>query len=442
LTLKLLLTQIYKKQMKKSDAFKKERAQKIEAQRALHTKAEGEKRSLSEEETTEFRALQTEIEGLTGKITDAEAYEVNLRSLEDKGENIDPNPGEVKPEERKAVFSIHRAIRSQMVNGGVKLEGAELEMHQRATSAAKDSNIPVAGFAFEMRTQSVTGDSGTKGGNLVPTELQSPIDFLRPKPLMVKMGATYLTGLTGNLKFPKNEGGIVATWEGETDTVDPTSNVYGYLDSLPKRLSVTVPISLQNIMQSSIDLEKYTVNEINLAIENAVDVATVNGSGIGQPLGVLNHTGVNQVTTAADGSVPTWDTIVDLETGVFVANANASRMAYIINPKTRGKLKKTKHAAGDLNYIMGTDGKVNGYDAETTNHVPGNLTKGTGTNLSAAAFGDWSQVMINQWSVMDISVDEFSRKKEGLIEVTVNVFLDVLIKEPKAFSVVKGLITA
>jgi len=428
--------------MKKSAELKQERAQKIEAQKALHTTATTEKRNLNEAETVSFESLQGEIEVLTRSISNAEAYEKNLRSMEEPGETIEVKPGEEKPEERKAVFSIHRAIRSQMVNGGVKLEGAELEMHQRAAKSAADSKIPIGGVAIEMRTQSVTGDSGTKGGHLVPTELQSPIDFLRPQPLMRKIGATYLTGLTGNLKFPKNEGGIVATWEGETDTVDPTSNVYGYLDSIPKRVSVTVPISLQNVMQSSIDLEMYTINEINLAIANAIDAAAVNGSGIGQPLGVLNNTSVNQVTTATDGSAPTWDMIVDLETGVFVENANAAKMSYIVNPKTRGKLKKTKHAAGDLNYIMGTDGKVNGYDVETSNHVPGNLTKGTGTNLSAAAFGDWSQLMINQWGVMDLSVDEFSRKKDGIIEITANVFLDVLIKQPKAFSVVKGLITA
>jgi HK97 family phage major capsid protein len=213
------------------------------------------------------------------------------------------------------------------------------------------------------------------------------------------------------------------------------------LDSIPKRLSVTVPISLQNLLQSSIDLERYTINEINLAIENAIDAAAINGTGTGQPLGILNNTNVNTVATGTNGSDPTWDMIIDAETNVFVANASAAKMNYIMNPKTRGKLKKTKHAAGDLNYIMGTDGNVNGYASATSNHVPSNLTKGTGTNLSALVFGDFSQLNIHQWGFMDLSVDEYSRKKEGLVEVTVNIFLDVMVKQPKAFSVTKGLIT-
>jgi HK97 family phage major capsid protein len=429
--------------MKKSAELRQERALKIKAQQDLTALATTETRALNAEETVSFNGIQTEVESLTEQIRIAEIAETNQRSLEGS-ESVFVVEGQENRQAEKPVFSLHRAIRSQMVNGGVKMDGPELEMHERAMKSAATANIPVSGFGLEMRAtaQTVTGDSGTAGGNLVKTDLQSPIDFLRPEPLMKKLGASYLTGLTGNLRYPKNEGGIVATWEGETDTTDPTANTYGYVDSLPKRLSVTVPISLQNLMQSNIDLELYTVKEINAAIENAIDAAAINGSGIGQPIGVLNASGTNSVVTGTDGSAPTWDMIVDAETGVFVANASSAKMSYVVNPQTRGKLKKTKHAAGDLNYIMDKSGEVNGYPSVASNHVPGNLTKGTGTNLSALAFGDWSQLLINQWGYMDISVDETSQKKKGFIEITVNVFLDVLVKQPKAFSVVKGLITA
>ena len=426
--------------MKKSTELKLERTAKLQSQQALVAKAQEEKREMTDEENASFDTLQTESEALTRSIQRSEQLEKNELLLGTKEENRADDAPDAE-ETPKAVFSIHRAIRSQMANG--KLEGVEKEVHDRIMASEKPGNITLSGVAIPMNRaqQSVTGDTGTKGGALVATDLQSPIDFLRPEPLMKKIGATYITGLTGNLRFPKNEGGIVASWEGETATTPETANVYGYLDSIPKRLSVIVPISLQNLMQSSIDLERYTVNEINLAIENAIDAAAVNGTGTGQPLGILNNTNVNVVTTATDGSAPSWDMIVDAETNVFVANASSAKMNYLVNPKTRGKLKKTKHAAGDLNYIMGVDGNVNGYASAVSNHVPSNLVKGSGTGLSALVFGDFSQLNIHQWGFMDLSVDEFSRKKEGLIEVTVNIFLDVLVKQPKAFSVAKGLIT-
>lgn len=426
--------------MKKSVALKQDRHAANEKQMALINKAKEEKRDFSPEEASEFDTRAAEIVALDAQIVRAEQIEeTETRAAAANGTAVVPeNP---EGEEKRAIFSIHKAIRSQMRNGS--LDGVEKEAHEKAFAEAREANITTQGVVIPINraAQTVTGDTGTKGGALVATDLQEPIAFLRPAPLMETMGATYLTGLTGNLRFPKNEGGIVASWEGETDKTDETANTYGYVDSIPKRLSVTVPISLQNLMQSSIDLEMYTINEINQAIANALDLAAVNGSGTGQPLGILNNTNVNTIATATNGSAPSWDMIVDAETSVFVENANAARMNYLVNPKTRGKLKKTKHEAGDLNYIMGVDGNVNGYASAVSNHVPSNLAKGTGTNLSAMIFGDFSQLLINQWGFMDLSVDEFSRKKEGLVEVTVNVFADVLVKQPKAFSVAKGLIT-
>jgi HK97 family phage major capsid protein len=426
--------------MKKSDQLKVERATLLDAQSLLVNKATTENREMSADENGSFDTAQANIQALDVRIARAEQIEANeLRAIGNRG--IEIAPIETEKETVKDVFSIHRAIRSQMANG--KLEGVEKEVHDRIMASDKPGNITLSGVAIPMnRAQSVTGNTGTKGAALVATDLQSPIDFLRPEPLMKQIGATYIAGLTGNLRFPKNEGGIVASWEGETALTAASDNVYGYLDSVPKRLSVTVPISLQNLLQSSVDLEMYTIKEINLAIENAIDAAAINGTGTAQPLGILNATGVNTVVTGTDGSAPTWDMIVDSETNVFVANATAAKMNYVMNPKTRGKFKKTKHAAGDMNYIMGVDGNVNGYASAVSNHVPSNLAKGTGTNLSALVFGDFSQLNIHQWGFMDLSVDEYSRKKEGLVEVTVNIFVDVLVKQPKAFSVVKGLITA
>jgi HK97 family phage major capsid protein len=426
--------------MKKSVALKQDRHAANEKQMALINKAKEEKRDFSPEEASEFDTRAAEIVALDAQIVRAEQIEeTETRAAAANGAPVVPEVPE--GEQKRAVFSIHKAIRSQMRNGS--LEGVEKEAHEKAFAEAREANITTQGVVIPINraAQTVTNDSGTKGGNLVATDLQEPIAFLRPAPLMETMGATYLTGLTGNLRFPKNEGGIVASWEGETDKTDESANTYGYVDSIPKRLSVTVPISLQNLMQSSIDLEMYTINEINQAIANALDLAAVNGTGTGQPLGILNNTNVNAIATGTNGSAPSWDMIVDAETSVFVENANAARMNYLVNPKTRGKLKKTKHEAGDLNYIMGVDGNVNGYASAVSNHIPSNLAKGTGTNLSAMIFGDFSQLLINQWGFMDLSVDEFSRKKEGLVEVTVNVFADVLVKQPKAFSVAKGLIT-
>jgi hypothetical protein len=67
----------------------------------------------------------------------------------------------------------------------------------------------------------------------------------------------------------KNNGGVVATWEGEVDPVTNTKTAWGKIAMAPRRLAVSVLVSLQNLAQSSFDMV-YTMNETK-AIENEMD---------------------------------------------------------------------------------------------------------------------------------------------------------------------------
>ena len=434
--------------MKKSAEIRQAITGLISQQEALTTAASNEKRSLNDAEVTSFNDLQKQIEERKKELKIEETREANLRDFGAPKSNSELG----KPNEERAMYSLHKAIRSQMGNG--VLEGTELEVHNATKEIAKRAGIPIAGIAvplFDTRSvtvekradgQGVGTDEGDYGGAFVATDTQPVIDLLRPKPAVESLGAIFLTGLQGDLKFPVNDGGIAATWEGEQDNVDNSKNAYSTKTMQPKRLAVSVPISIQNLMQSSQDMEAYTMNEIATVIANAIDLAAINGSGTGQPLGILNTSGINAVAGGTNGAVPSYANIVALETGVFVGNANSAKLNYLSNAKVRGKLKTTEISSGYPTHIMAPDGTVNGYPFAASNNVPSNLTKGNATGIcSAAIFGDFSQLIVGQWGFMDISVDNVSRKREGLVEITVNVFVDVLVKQPKAFSVCKDLLT-
>ena len=440
--------------MKKSDFLKQQRASKVEAQGKLLSarKTDTGTRDFTEDEQTQFSALEGEITALDEEIRKAveiEVAEARHASLTAKPVTNELGNAEQREVEKlKKRYSIHTAIRSRM-QGGAPLSGVELEFHQEASKRAKDAGVSISGLAIPLAEkradgQTVTQDTGGFGGNLVQTDVQSPIEFLRPTPMLEAAGAQFITGLQGNLAFPKNDGGIVATWEGEVDAVDNSKNAYGQKTMSPKRLAVSVPISLQNILQSSISLEQYTVAEMMAAVGQAIDIAGINGAGSGGvPEGILVATGTNAVVGGTNGAAPTWAHMVALETGVFVGNANSARMGYLFNAVTRGKLKTTPHEANALNYLLSADGTANGYPVWQSNNVPSNLVKGSsGAVCSAGIFGDFSQMIIGQWGFADLSVDEFSRKKEGYVEITFNTFLDILIRQPKAFSVVKDWLTA
>lgn len=431
--------------MKKSVELRQERQTEIDAQKSFVESIKddkGETRSFTDDEQTKFDEYQTRIDSFAQRIKNAEAFEENQRMSAAVAGAPVVDAQEVEHQEMKKRYSLHKAIRSQMPNG--VLDGVELEIHQETLRKAKDAGVAISGLAVPMPStradgQTVTQDAGAYGGNLVAEELQSPIEFLRPNPILRSMGARFMGGLQGNLKFPTNDGGITGAWEGEVDETANSKTAYGSKEMKPNRYAVAALLSLQNLMQSSIDLERYTIEDINAVIANAIDEAGINGSGSSNvPLGILNASGTNPVVGGTNGAAPSWDHIVDMETGIYTANADVSGMGYLINPPTKGKLKKTKHSAGDLNYLMANDNTINGYKVGVSNLVPGNLTKGTlsGT-ANAGIFGDFRQLLIGQWGFLDLSVDDKSRKKEGYIELVVNTFLDVLVRQPKAFSVIK-----
>jgi len=182
--------------------------------------------------------------------------------------------------------------------------------------------------------------------------------------------------------------------------------------------------------------------DIRKMTEQAIDTAVINGAGSGgAPEGILQNSDVDVLVGDTDGIAPTWAQLVAMETAVREANAAGTNLNYLLTPGLIGLLKQTVHAgSGNWNYLLAADGKLNGYNTVGSTLVPSNLTKGTGTNLHAAIFGDFSNVLIGEWGFYDMVVDNITQKKSGLIEITVNQFLDILIRNGEAFSVSKDFI--
>lgn len=434
--------------MRKSTEIKKDLQTKMTAQRAIVEGAKdenGAKRTvLNAEEAKNFDTAQTEIEALRSELNRATAYEENMRTAA-AASGTPVNDGAAQ-EEKKIInrYSLHRAVRAEM--GVEPLSGVEAEMHEEVKRHAKEAGVNILGVGVPAAVkradgQTVTQDAGANGANLVSEDLGGVIEYLRPRPVVESVGARMITGLRGDVAFPTNDGGITASWEGEVATVASTKNAYGKKTMKPNRLACSVLLSLQNIWQSSPDLEAMTVADINTVAALKLDEAAINGAGSGGvPEGILNTSGITTIAGGTNGAAPTWAHIVALETAVYNANADAERMAYIINTATKGALKVTKHEAGDLGYLMSMANTINGYNVGVSNLVPSNLTKGTGTGLSAGIFGDFSQLLIGQWGFYDLSVDDKSRKKEGYIEITMNAFYDTLVRQASAFAAVKDWI--
>lgn len=361
-----------------------------------------------------------------------EAFRVQVMDkleIKSKEKKVNNNTSDFLTEKEKGEYSLMRALRDA-ANG--KRDTFEMRVGEEAARAngveARGLYIPAD---MLMRTMSVVDASN--GGNTVSTNILSGsfIDILRSKSVVMGL-ATRLDGLVGNVQIPRQSGASTVTKPAEKTAITQSDIQTDFITLSPVRYGASVPVTKQLLMQSSIAVENMIRNDmaaqIALAIEADVIAAILSGAAT--------------VALGTNGAVPTWQNFIDLETAVTSANADMGRLAYLINAKGRGKLKSTPKVSGFPDYIIDKDGAINGYEQLMTNLVPSNLTKGTGTNLSAAIFGNFDDVLIGTWGGLDIIMDVYTQAKEGIINITADQFADYDLRHTASFAAIKDMITA
>jgi HK97 family phage major capsid protein len=304
------------------------------------------------------------------------------------------------------------------------------------------TSIPLRGIpGVAHRTPLTTGGS-TTGQKIVFTEAGSFIDLLRHRAMLLRLGATVLAGLQGNVAFPKQTGAGQVYWTGENPGSDVTeSNItIAQVTLSPKTAQATQAYSRQLLAQGVVNADALVTTDLARINALEVDRVGMHGSGSsGQPLGVYGASGVNAV---AFGGTITYDKAVDMETAIANADADIGTMAYITTPTVRGKGKKTAilNNTSALPLWTGNNetGEMNSYRAVATNQVASNL--GVGTNEHGLVFGVWEHLFLGEWGVMELITDPYAKKKQGLIEVTSFLMVDWAIRYAEAFCKATGLI--
>lgn len=292
--------------------------------------------------------------------------------------------------------------------------------------------------------------TATAGGHLVATELLAAnfIDLLRNRMMVRRLGATILGGLVGDIAIPRQTGGATAYWVAESGAPTESQQAFDQVAMTPKTVGAFTDISRKLLLQSSVDVEAFVRRDLATVLALELDRAAINGSGASnEPRGILNVTGIGDVPGGTNGAAPTWAHVVNLETEVAIDNADIGALAYFTNAKVRGKLKQTEKAANTAQFIwelMQADpgfGLLNGYRAGVSNQVPSNLTKGTGTNLSAILFGNWADLIIGEWGAVDVLVDPYTGGAAGTVRVRLLQDADINVRHPESFSAMKDAIT-
>lgn len=288
--------------------------------------------------------------------------------------------------------------------------------------------------------------SGGTGGNLIATDYleASFIELLRNKMKTAQLGVRVLDGLVGDVDIPKQTGGASTYWiDNETETVTASDPTFGIVSLTPKTIASKTVMTRKMLLQSAPSIEMLVRLDLLNSMALGMDLASLYGTGINnQPTGMFNTTGIGLVEGGTDGAAMDWADVVGLETLVADANADGDTMAYLTNARVRGALKTTEKAGGtNGQFIWSEGGELNGYRAEVSNQIAKDGAKGTGTDLSAMAFGNWSDILVGQWGVLDLKADDITNADSGGLILRAFQDSDVAVRYPQSFAVMTDIIT-
>lgn len=293
----------------------------------------------------------------------------------------------------------------------------------------------------EQRVLTTTAPGAGPGSNIIGPDYRPDafIDRLRNAVKVKALGATLLTGLQGNVIIPRRKASVQAGWVAENTALPNSDPQFDQVQLSPKHAGVITEFSRQMIQQSSPDVEMLVRNDMALQLAEVLDTAATLGTGAPQPTGIVNTSGVNVLSLGTNGAAITYDNLADLMAMVANANVDGDSLALLTNTKVRAALGKLKDTTGRP---LGLDVLFQGKPAAFSNVIPSNLTKGTGTGLSAAIYGNWSDLLIGVWSALDLLTNpyESTAYARGGVQVRAMLTVDIAVRHPESFAVIKDAI--
>lgn len=357
--------------------------------------AEKELRKLNDKENDELNSIKKEIADLDNEI----------KNIENRN---------TKTNKVMAKFSLLKAINDVANNRQLDERAQEVvsngiaEMRKAGQSFTGQIVLPM-----EMRS-AIQATVATAGQENVAEDKLGILEPLRANLVLVNAGASYMTGLIGDVSIPVYSGSNVG-WAGEVSTATDGAGTFSEVTLSPKRLTAYIDVSKQFLIQDSNSAEEMLKRDIVAAISNKLE-ATILGSEAGsntQPAGLFNG-------VVADNAVVTYKDIVAMEKNLEDANVRGD-IRFIVSPSAKADLKTTEKGNSD-NFLM-EGNELNGYPVMCTSAVTG----------KGVIMANWSDLVIGQWGGIDLVVDPYTQAANGKVRLVINAYFDAKPRRAAAF---------
>ena len=344
-------------------------------------------------------------------------------------------------------YSILKALRAQVLGNwdGARFEKeCSDEISKRLDKDAQGFYLPTD-VRWETAKRDLTVGTASAGGNLVGTDHMgsSYIEALRNRLVLRAMGARILSGLRGDIAIPGADATTTHYWVDENGAPTEGAPTFRQVTMTPKTIAGYVDLSRKLMQQSDPSVEALIRDDLVRGAAVAIDTVGINGGGTNEPTGILQTAGIGSVAIGTNGGAPTWESIVNLQREVEIDNADTGALGYLTNPKVKAKMATTVKVASTDSGMLLEDpyNSLYGAPLNITNSVPSDLTKGSGTALSPMIFGNFNDVIIGEWGVLDILVNPYTLSTSGATRITVFQDVDVAVRRAQSFSAVTDYTT-
>lgn len=384
------------------------------------------KRNQAWEAAKAFVETRRDKDGLLSD-EDAKTYAQMEKKVQDYGAEI----------ERMEAMSAMDAQLSKPTSSPITekpMNGSVSTKTGRAADAYKEDMLKALRTNFRTISNVLSEGIDADGGYLVPEEYDSRlIEGLEEENIFRKLGTTITT--SGERKINIAATKPAAAWidEGEALTFGDTTFAQINLDA--HKLHVAVKVTEELLYDNAFGLENYIIRQFSKALANAEEDAFLNGTGVGQPLGLLAKDGGAEIgVTAASATEITYEELVDL---VYSLKRPYRKSAsFLCNDQTLAVLRKLTDKNGrpiwQDSIQEGEPGRILGFKVHTSPYFPV-----IGAGVSAIAFGDFSY-----YNIGDRGTRSFAELKElfagnGMVGFVAKERVDGKLVLPEAVKVLK-----
>ncbi len=428
-------------------------------QAQLDAEPDAEKRKPVEEalkgKDAEFKAFKEKIETAKSQAARRVALQAAKKAAETDvdGKTLTPKiPAEPKDHEKEAQAKrrafldycngkdvepgLMVEMRPELPKFKDKLDGVRMPPDM-VVQIFGDEYAKVAGLPAGKAIPMVSGDAARSA--LIPQDYRRELLELDAEAPHILGRATIVPSDTGAIVWPRlvqtdaqEYGGVTVSWIDEGGEKPETEPEFEQVTIETHEVAAYTEISNRLLNRSAIPLEPLLTRLFKGALNHALDVAFLSGSGTGQPTGIVNTTGIRTVNRTAQNDIQ-YDDLVNLE---FAVRAyHRARATYIVADGCMQNLKKDKDTQGRPLFVESVAGqvfqKLVGYPYISTHRL-------TAYADGDVIFGDLKEYIVPIEQEVVVKRSEHYNFRKNVTAFTVSAAVGGQLVQPRAMAILQA----